>query len=189
MQQSYQSDDVEGLQHEHAQPTTGSEIKTKKNNFAYLAIPAIVILCGILYFTSGHAPSKITSESTTSLLFSTKFVLPTPTEIVLTSPGQLMMEASNEYGVYKVTYPYFAEFPGSQFVEPFKSTTIKLSGSLVASGSFTFRWRIDGDDTVYTDSEVTVKLAKTGLIPVSVHAFDVENGNYVGTFKTMLISK
>ncbi len=95
----------------------------------------------------------------------------------------------NEYGAYKGSYPWFSDYPGSQLVEPYKETTITLTGPAVHSGNYNFLWTIEGEDgEVHSGAKEVVKFTKAGLFKIEVHVFD-SSDNYMYTYQTTLISK
>lgn len=46
---------------------------------------------------------------------------------------ELSISASNEYGSFSAPYPWLYEVSGSQLVEPYRATTLALSGKLLLS--------------------------------------------------------
>ena len=130
---------------------------------------------------------KTTLYSVPSTYVTKKF--PSADETVYMAMGQVLMAATNEYGQYKGSYPFFAEFPGSQLIEPYKQTTITLSGEMVDSSLYTFNWQIEGDEAMQTGTQAVIKVTKAGLFDISFHAYEVATGAYKSTFKTKLISK
>lgn len=101
--------------------------------------------------------------------------------------------ASNEYGVFRGQYPFFDVYAGSQLIEPFKQTTITLHGSLVESGLYTFQWQLNQGPvsamSAVGAARVILSVSSPGLFDFSLHFFTKEEGKYVGTYKTTLISR
>ena len=55
-------------------------------------------------------------------------------DTIVAITSEMYVEASNEYGVFeREFYPWLEDIAGSQIVEPYKQTTLTLTGSLVDS--------------------------------------------------------
>lgn len=97
----------------------------------------------------------------------------TETVVIEKDPNEIILTASNEYGVYSQPYTWLQE---GSLVEPYKTTTLTLSGGSIGSNSYT--WTIssssvsDFADQVYTSTEPTIdiKLTKTGTYTLTVTA-------------------
>ncbi len=113
------------------------------------------------------------------------------------SSAQLLMSASllsgliatNEYGQYNTgNYPFFADYPGSQLIEPYKNTSIEVTGAYSEDASVQYLWVIDGQSSMYVGNPISLTINTTGLFGISVHAYD-SSDNYLASYSSTLISK
>lgn len=114
-----------------------------------------------------------------------------------TTSLDLSITASNEYGAFTAPYPWMDDVPGTQLVEPYKTTTLSLSGSYAVSGQYSYEWIISGVNEDYTstsfssktnDLNVLIRLHEPGRYAVKINVFDKSN-SYVTTYKTRLVCK
>lgn len=110
----------------------------------------------------------------------------------------LTVTASNEYGVFTGPYSWLEDVAGSQLVEPYKETTLSLSGSIVDSGLYTFTWKIDdyGHELLNEDSKISRKIilsaAKNYQITIKAYAIDLVGADtdyFAYSYSTLLICK
>ncbi len=97
--------------------------------------------------------------------------------------------ATNEYGHFSAPYSFFEDYPGAQLVEPYKKTTISISGSHSKLSEFVFVWKFHGDPVEYTGSEIEITRASTGVYALEVIVARAKSGEYVTTHKTSIIVK
>ncbi len=102
---------------------------------------------------------------------------------------EVYVTASNEYGVFERYYPWLDDVAGSQLVEPYKETTLTLSGSLVTSG-YEYSWSIVKytGELEYNSLTQKVTLTAPGVYPITVNIIDSKS-TIVATYTTLLICK
>ena len=112
------------------------------------------------------------------------------------TPSILTMTASNEYGVFLGPYPWMTQIVGTQLVEPFKNTTLSLSGSSVASGLYIFTWDIAGFESEYTAislGELAIVFQDPKIYNITITAYLASDKNCTGTaqytYSTRLVCK
>ena len=109
-----------------------------------------------------------------------------------TTTTDLYIQASNEYGAFTAPYPWL-ETPvsGSQLVEPYKTSTLTISGAF-ASGS-TFSWNIaypsSDNPTTWSDADTQKEMILTvpGSYTMTIEAFDAKTGSFRGRYTTLLM--
>ena len=105
----------------------------------------------------------------------------------------MMVEASNEYGVWPAAkdYPYMQEIEGTQLVEPYKKTTLQLSGPAVdESSGYHYIWEIPGykGDLSSKSNNVEVYFTEIGIYTMTVYVMDTSSkAKYA--YSTRLICK
>lgn len=109
----------------------------------------------------------------------------------------LTLTASNEYGAFLGPYPWMTEVVGTQLVEPYKNTTLTLSGSAVDSGLLIFKWDITG--LLYNYSmksavgEIQMIFEEPTIYNITITAYRASDVNYAGvaihTYSTRLVCK
>jgi hypothetical protein len=85
-----------------------------------------------------HAPSK--PESKPSTVVKATFYKDPAVNYVSTQ--FISVTATNEYGQFTAPYAWMKDVEGTQLVEPYKDTTLTLSGDMVNSGLYTFFWSL-----------------------------------------------
>lgn len=88
----------------------------------------------------------------------------------------ISLKAINEYGEFTAPYPFLAN--GELLIEPYKSTTISVSGIYASTSGYKFLWDFLGDKSHYEGHHITVSMQTTGnfVFKLKVHDSD---GNYV----------
>ena len=112
------------------------------------------------------------------------------------TPSTLTMTASNEYGIFLGPYPWMTQTVGTQLVEPYKNTTLTLSGSSVASGLYVFSWNITGFESEFTAKslgELAIVFQDPKIYNITITAYLASDKNCTGTaqytYSTRLICK
>lgn len=144
---------------------------------ALIAFIAIVIASVCISNYKSVRSSKITEFTTTA------------------ANDQLIIIATNEYGIYEGPYPWLDNIPGSQIVEPYKLTTLTTSMDSMSPKSIAFyRWTFSENVTVvghHNDSntgQCNITIAELGNHDVTVRGFD-DAGNLISSFSTLLMCK
>jgi hypothetical protein len=170
--------------------TNGNDRGGKKINYLfYLAVLSMIGLFGFAGVSSNSLASTQVSKSIKDkMLLSVRNPVRSK-DIIFTSLADLSIYAANEYGHYEGQYSFFDEYEGSQLIEPFKTTTIKLNGLLVDAGEFSFLWTIEGyDEVLYGDAVSITWGSETGLYAIQVDVYK-SDGEYVASLVTTLIVK
>jgi hypothetical protein len=173
-----------------------SNVTDKKSRFAVLPlIIAIVVAAalGVAGFSSYNyayrgQTTELAKQQAPQPLFR-KF--PRTTATLSADITQVLITASNEYGVFSGPYPWMADVAGTQLVEPYKDTTLTLSGTYVDAGIYTFNWIIDGVDTSEfdaTETTQTIMMTKPGKKYVMLQVLDSDK-NVVAEYETIFWCK
>jgi hypothetical protein len=87
------------------------------------------------------------------------------------SEDDLSLHAINEYGLFSAPYPFLQE--GELLIEPYKNTSLELSGDLVESAEHQYRWKFDNHMKGIIHSGVTILLNRhdVGHDNVTVYVF------------------
>ena len=167
----------------------------KKTSYVYTALTVVLSCLFLLIGASFLYPSGMSVPSVVKNKFiSTKasdidiFAIPDSSHIILASTDDASISSLNEYGAFAGPYPYLTETPGSQMIEPYKASTISLSGKYADDSNYYVKWEVEGDTTLYTGKSVTLTKTKTGTYQIQAHIFHVNDG-YTMTFSTKLFSK
>lgn len=169
-----------------AEPQQQAPVEEKKSRpllfSALVAVGLAALMFGAAY-QSGQLQMYKPTLKATGLSVS----LP-ETKSYLTA-DELYVTATNEYGKFSAPYPWLEEVAGSQLVEPYKTTTLTLTGSLAEDSSNKFVWVVDGfDNQETTTPSVDMVFTTIGNYNIHVHVYSSE-GAYQGTYKTLLINK
>lgn len=119
-----------------AQKSANNGISQKKKSFpvAYFVVLAVFIVVSVLVVVSSGNMYKKTSINPSRTMTTTKldtlktFKLPGDDAIYLTS-DELTVTAFNEYGRFEGPYPWMDDVKGTQLIEPYRSTTLTVSGT------------------------------------------------------------
>lgn len=143
-----------------------------------LSITMVFLVALIVVTRRGDSPNTVSSSAS---MYSSA-----------SSEGMTLI-TSNEYGVFRAPYPWLTADPGAQLVEPYKLTTLTLSGSAVDSGLYSFLWNIIGLDHDFVDDSSVqgVIFTSTQNYTISVHAYLLTDSTQtpVLSYSTLLISK
>jgi hypothetical protein len=107
----------------------------------------------------------------------------------------LNLIASNEYGTFKAPYPWMTDVPGTQLVEPYKTTNLTLTGTAVDSGLYFFEWIIEGFDGKMKDgaSTQTIVVTEPKIFPITINAYLISDASSTSeaafSYSTRLVSK
>lgn len=140
---------------------------------------------------ANKAPMTSLSAMKTNSMLSTP-----PDDMNYVSGDDLFVTASNEYGVFDGhNYPWMSEVEGTQLVEPYKVTYLKLSGSYTKNKDKIYVIDITGvDDKNYhysektTSTQLSITLKDVGKYDAKVHVFS-DDGSYEATYHTRFICK
>ena len=120
----------------------------------------------------------------------------------LVSSSKMSLAATNEYGQFNgKSYPWMKDVEGTQLVEPYKNTTLTLSGSYIKE-SYTYVWQITNEDeeinmsynptlmnmTSTRRSTIDIVLYETGLYKIRIHFYD-SDGELKHSYSTRLVCK
>ena len=120
------------------------------------------------------------------------------------STTKISVIAANEYGHFDgKSYPWMLDVTGTQLVEPYKNTTLTLSGSYIKS-KYTYAWSItiesSSDDsnedasasyigTISSNASFqTVMFIETGIYKIGITVYS-SSGDVVHTYETRLVCK
>lgn len=105
--------------------------------------------------------------------------------------SQIGITASNEYGIFAAPYPWLAG-GGSQIVEPYKVTTLSVTGMESADSTVHYQWTLPANLTKVNvnsrGNQCNITAAEVGKYYIKVEAFDVSD-SLVATFSATLICK
>lgn len=105
--------------------------------------------------------------------------------------SQIGIAASNEYGLYAAPYPWLARF-GSQIVEPYKVTTLSVTGMESADSTVHYQWTLPANLTKVNvnsrGNQCNITATEVGKYYIKVEAFDVSD-SLVASFSATLICK
>lgn len=183
----------------HADQSSATPVPAKRGwSWVLSPILSVIFVTSMLAFmTSGKKSTAPEShDGTASEIFASSSFSSSSSKIYLT--------ATNEYGSFDgKSYPWMSDVTGTQLVEPYKNTTLTLSGSYVKS-KYTYSWAItneDTDDDNYDDdsspfigsissnaSFQTIVFTETGIYKIIIAAVD-STGAVVHTYQTRLICK
>ena len=116
--------------------------------------------------------------------------------VYVASTSEMYVEASNEYGVYDAPYPWLYEVAGTRLIEPYKETSLVLSGSIVTDNAdYKYQWSIEyksvaiDNHLAYGGVQQTITLTEPGTYALTVHAVDPTTKTIVAEYSTLLICK
>jgi len=155
-------------------------VNQPKKNYSYYFIVGVVALIGLLGYTTYSAGFVSSSSS--------KFISAPINQHNYLSSNELKVTATNEYGVFSAPYPWMDDVDGTFLVEPYKSTTLTLSGSYIEDQSYTYVWEIDSFEYKPVGSSVVITGPVPGKYTVKVNALD-DSKSIVATYTTLLVSK
>lgn len=109
----------------------------------------------------------------------------------LVTDSQIGVTASNEYGIYNGPYPWLAT-AASQLVEPYKVTTLSVTGMDTADLGVYYKWTLPSN---LTTASVDTRLNKcnitataVGKYSIKVEAFDATD-TLIDSYSALLICK
>ena len=105
------------------------------------------------------------------------------------STDDLYIESSNEYGVFSAPYPWMDDVDGTMFVEPYKKSTLIISGDYLDEDKYYYFWTIEGKNSEYSGSSLELTLTHTGYFDLNVEIYTQDSGEYVGTYYTKVVCK
>jgi hypothetical protein len=71
-----------------------------------------------------------------------KAIFSKPENVFYATKEDMQLTASNEYGQFEAEYPWLNDVEGTQLVEPYKDTTLEITGAYVDSGLYKFLWSL-----------------------------------------------
>lgn len=155
---------------------------SRKNILVYSTIFALFV--GALLFGAFYQSGSL-AKSFASVSF---YSIPATSDILSAAQGSLLITATNEYGQFTAPYPWMNDVYGTQLIEPYKATTLTLSGTYIDNADYSYVWVIEGQDENLSGAAPVLTLTSVGKYTVDVHAFD-SAGAYVSTFSTLFICK
>lgn len=109
----------------------------------------------------------------------------------LVTDSQIGVTASNEYGIYNGPYPWLAT-AASQLVEPYKVTTLSVTGIDTADSSFYYKWTLPSNlTTASVDTRLNkcnITATEVGKYNIKVEAFDASD-TLIASYSALLICK
>ena len=109
----------------------------------------------------------------------------------LVTDSQIGVTASNEYGIYNGPYPWLAT-AASQLVEPYKVTTLSVTGMDTADSSVYYKWTLPSNlTTAYVDTRLNkcnITATEVGKYNLKVEAFDASD-TLIASYSAILICK
>ena len=143
-----------------------------------------VVIAIVIFVLASACVSNYKPVNSKAFQFSAKIT-------TLTTDSQIGIIASNEYGVYNGPYPWLAS-AGSQLVEPYKLTTLSVTGMDSADSSVYYQWILPANLTkVSADSRLSkcnITATDVGKYNIRVEAFDVSD-TLIASFSAVLICK
>ena len=178
----------------------GRQVKVQAHrNFLWNSLASILSVCLVALFLVAASVKQETIISDEPSVYSSSETATTTVATESYTVPILSVTASNEYGVFSAPYPWLNDIEGSQIVEPYKKTTLELSGPAVKSGLFTFRWSIlaadnpksylDATITPHTKRTVTFTELKNYNITITAYPVSNSSGEVIQTYSTLLIAK
>ena len=169
----------------------------KAKSIRFFIRNSVVAIVSISFIALLLVGFNFSSSTTTSHGKETLSLKSLKVETTMTvTPSILTMTASNEYGVFLGPYPWMTQIVGTQLVEPFKNTTLSLSGSSVASGLYIFTWDITGFESEYTAislGELAIVFQDPKIYNITITAYLASDKNCTGTaqytYSTRLVWK
>lgn len=169
----------------------------KAKSIRFFIRNSVVAIVSISFIALLLVGFNFSSSTTTSHGKETLSLKSLKVETTMTvTPSILTMTASNEYGVFLGPYPWMTQIVGTQLVEPFKNTTLSLSGSSVASGLYIFTWDITGFESEYTAislGELAIVFQDPKIYNITITAYLASDKNCTGTaqytYSTRLVCK
>lgn len=114
--------------------------------------------------------------------------IPSDTQKIIASTNDIYLTAMNEYGHFDAPYPWMKDIPGTQLIEPYKTSTLTLTGNYPATEGYSFIWVINDEAIDWNGPVFDLTVPEVGKFPIDIHAYDKE-GNYLATYSTLLVSK
>ena len=109
----------------------------------------------------------------------------------LDADAQIRITASNEYGIYNGPYPWLANV-GSLLVEPYKLTTLSMTGMDSADSSIYYQCTLPANITKVSfnsrRNQCNITATEVGKYNIKVDAFDVSE-TLIASFSAILICK
>lgn len=162
----------------------------KNVRYSFSSFIVILALCGIAVL--GYTQISTGASSSLSSGSYTKFNAVPSGQLRIPPAGSLKIYATNEYGHLEANYPYDAKYPGSQIVEPFKMTTIKLEGTFADRDDYRYEWYLEGreNEEPYTGKEILFKvISEVGVYGLQIDVYKVHDDTYISSLKTHLVVK
>ena len=186
--------EAEELPHEHQHNSDAVTEESKKEKISgywrpFILIPVVTFIV-LTLFAVIPKPSFYDSTVSNSL---TTHVSSYVSSSDSASISVINLIASNEYGTFKAPYPWMTDVPGTQLVEPYKTTTLTLTGTAVDSGLYSFKWIIEGFDGKMIDGTTTqtivVKEPKIYLVTINAYLISDASSEASISYSTRLVSK
>jgi hypothetical protein len=180
-------------------PPSGPKSNKQSSYFQYaVVIPLLLAFVGVFYAYTHSGIRGIHDGQIfyTDELFSdvgpSKFDVPESIHLKLSSSfvNDIQIIAENEYGIFNAPYPYLVRSPNSVLIEPYRNTTLTVTGMYTESNEYYFKWVISGDksfEMVYDGPKITVLLEITGIYDMSLHVYNSEG--YLTTFASKIYCK
>lgn len=110
-----------------------------------------------------------------------------------TTTTDLYIQASNEYGTFTAPYPWLEDVIGSQLVEPYKQTTLTITGAYSTGCTYDWNLNYPSSESPMLWSESTplssITLTQTGTYSLTLEAYDSKTGSFKGRYSTLLVVK
>jgi hypothetical protein len=188
--------EAEDLSHE-LQPDSDAVIdRSKKDKISIFLRPCILIpvvtFIVLTLFAVIPKPSFYDSTLKTSV---TTHVASYESSADAAATSAMNLIASNEYGTFKAPYPWMTDVPGTQLVEPYKTTTLTLTGTAVDSGLYSFAWIIEGFDGKMKEGASTqsIIVKEPKIFPITINAYLISAASSSSepafSYSTRLVSK
>jgi len=162
-----------------------TQVNSKKRSTVLVSsIVIATIFAGLLFGTVYQSGMLAPGATMRSKLLST----PSSSDIVTATSDEIYITATNEYGQFTAPYPWMNDVAGTQLIEPYRETTLTLTGTYAESEGYSFVWVIEGLDTTLEGTSPTLTLTDVGKYTVNVHAYNAD-GDYQATYSTLFICK